>query len=84
MIAAWHQLTLRMTSSPKMMVLMYSNSLSLVRISCMGLERLFLAMAQMPTTTFFREKEPQEPEDDVEERESEIRWFLGGKTTLNY
>ena len=45
-----------MTASGKMVVLMYSNSSSLVRISLMGLDRDFFSMAQTPTTTDCRIK----------------------------
>lgn len=44
--------TLRITSSGKTSILMYSNSSRRVRISFMGFDWDFLAMAHTPTTTF--------------------------------
>ncbi len=46
-----------MTSSGKMVVLMYSNSPSLVRISRIGLDKDFFSMAQTPTTTAWKVKD---------------------------
>ena len=43
--------TSRITFSVKMTVLIYSNSSSLVRISFIGLLRVFFSMAHTPTTT---------------------------------
>ena len=49
----WHKmLTFRITSSGKMIVLMYSNSPILVKISFIGLDRDFFSIAQIPTTTW--------------------------------
>ena len=50
-IGHWSTLSCRMVSSSKMFTVMYSKRSSRSRISCMGLDRDFLAMAQTPTTT---------------------------------
>lgn len=49
--------TLSMTSSVKTTMRMYSNSWSRVRISFIGFDCVFFAIAQIPTSTCFPELE---------------------------